>query len=209
MTEQAQRVVARYLVARGIGLGKTWENGRVRIHRYANFYKVWDLANAGKRGKKVRVMRISPNVRYEREWLETQGKFITHHGTYDAIKRFYQDLLHDFPGEISVEEHQERGIDVLPGGTRTIKLKWSMGTTNLSLEATPLDFGVTSSVLMGANEKGQGGFRQDTLYWPRKKADAKRFYGWLAGEGEGKVKRMDIMALRKLWSSIDVQYDFH
>lgn len=207
MTEQAQRVVARYLVARGIGRGKTWENGKVRVHRYANFFKVWDLTNAGKRGKKVRVMSISPNVSYEAKWLETQAKFIPHHGTYDAIKRFYSDLLIDFPGEISIEERQERGIDVLPGGTRTIKAEWDIGTTILTLEATPLDFSVKSSVQF--ESKGKPTFRQDTLYWPRKKADAKRFYGWLAGEGEGKIKRMDIMTLRKLWQSIDVQYDSH
>jgi len=196
--------------AAGIGVGKTWENGKVRIHRYRDFFKVWDLANAGKRGKKVRVMSISPNTKHDDQWLETQSKFMLLQAQgYDSIKRFYEDILHDFPGEITIEEYQERGIDVLPGGTRKIDVQWDYQGHKLDLDATPLDFSVKDSAPLTHHTTGTSIGWQDTLYWPAKKADAKRFYGWLSGEGEGKLKRMGINDLRKLWREIDVRYDFH
>lgn len=203
-----QRVVARY-VAASLGLGQTWENGKVRIHRYANFYKVWDLTNAGKRGKKVRVMSIIPNVAHEREWMETQGKFINTYGTYEGIKSFYEDILHDFPGEILIEENAERGIDVLPGGTEEIDLRWSVGESKMELTATPLEMRVKSSVPLKSQQTGKPFGYQDTLYWADKKADAKRFYAWLSGGGRKLVTRMGILELRKLWNDIGVRYDYH
>jgi len=107
----AERVASRYLekTARGIGLGKTWENGKVRIHRFSNSLHIWDLANAGRRGKKVRRMVVMPNLgpAKETEWLERQSKFVLDYAGrgYDAIKGFYRELQHDFPREIIIEEH--------------------------------------------------------------------------------------------------------
>jgi hypothetical protein len=104
---------------------------------------------------------------------------------------------------------------VLPGGTRTIKVKWNVGTTEYNLEATPLSFSVTHSYLHTPSEEAVARnprikpFRQDTNYWSRKKADAKRFYAWLSGEGEGKLKRMEINDLRKLWNEMNVDFDSH
>lgn len=201
-----ERVAKRYITAAGIELGKTWENGKVRIHRFSNSFKIWDLTNAGKRGKKVRVMNLMPNTHNQsrnEDWMKDQSRFILLNASnYDSIRRFYEDVLLDFPGEILIDEYVERGIDVLPGSTRKIELKWSIDTTIMILTATPLDFQVISSVMIR-------GVRQATSYWPVKKDDAKRFYSWLSGEGEGLVKRMDIQALRKLWRDIDVRYDSH
>jgi hypothetical protein len=213
----AQRVVARFLQARGVARGKTWENGKIRVHRYANFFKVWDLANAGKRGKKVPVLAISPEGYRtdEEDWLERHSRHLVLKagGGFAAIRRHFEGLEGD--DKARIEERQERGIDVLPGGTRTIKVKWNIGTTEYNLEATPLSFSVTHSYLHTPSEEAVARnprikpFRQDTNYWSRKKADAKRFYAWLSGEGEGKLKRMEINDLRKLWNEMNVDFDSH
>ncbi len=42
-----------------IGRGETWENDRVRIHRYAESFLVTERAGAGKRGKRGRVLYVS------------------------------------------------------------------------------------------------------------------------------------------------------
>jgi len=208
----ARRVVARFLQARGVALGKTWENGKVRIHRYANYFKVWDLTNAGKRGKKVRVMDIGPNMgpSKDKDWLERQSRFILLNArTYDTIKAFYSDLMADFPHDISIDEHQERGVDVIPGGTRKIEVQWKHGEVILDLDATPLEFHLRHSAPLSHHTTGESIGCQDTLYWPRNRTAAKRFYAWLSGEGEGKIKRMGIMDLRKLWREIKVDFEWH
>jgi len=209
MTTPAQRVATRFLVAKGLGLGQTWENDKVRVHRYSNSFHVWDLANAGKRGKKVRFMTILPKGYRadEAEWLEQQARYLVLQASrgYDGIKRYFETLSKENDAEIN--ERQERGIDVLPAGTRTIKLKWSIGTTNLRLEATPLKFSVVNSVQHGGD--GKPAFRQDTMYWPYKKDDAKKFYGWLASGGDAKVTKMDLSSLQDIWRQLGVRYDYH
>jgi len=210
MTTQAQRVAARYLIAKGLDLGRTWENNKVRIHRYSNSFHVWDLTNAGKRGKKVRFMTILPKGYRadEAEWLEQQARYLVLNAArgYDGIKRYFETLPKEKAATIN--ERQERGIDVLPAGTRKINLKWADGTTNLRLEADPHTFMVVSSALIGANEKGHGGFRQDTGYHSEKKTGAKRFYGWLVNN-ETKVKKMGISDLRDIWRELKIPYRYH
>lgn len=207
----ARRVVARFLQARGVARGKTWENGKVRIHRYANYFKVWDLANAGKRGKKVPVLAISPEGYRadEEDWLERQSRhlILKAGGGFAAIRRYFEGL--EGTDKAHIEEHQERGVDVLPGGTRKIDIQWKHGDDELDLDATPLEFHLRHSAPLTHHTTGDPIGRQDTLYWPRKRTDAKRFYAWLSGEGEGKIKRMGIMDIRKLMREIGVVFEWH
>jgi hypothetical protein len=212
MASIADRVARRYLTAAGIGLGKTWENGKVRIHRYSNNFTVWDLTNAGKRGKKVREMTIMPNkgMSEEAAWMEGNSKYILlNASSYDKIKSFYEDILVDYPGEIRIDEREVRAIDILPGTVRKIEMQWKVGDSKLDLTATPLEFRVVSSVPLSHPKTGDPIGYQDTSYWSAKKDDAKRFYAWLASEGEGMIRKMDIHALTRLWHNLDVNYDSH
>lgn len=135
----AERVAARFLRAAGLGLGQTVERGDVRIHRFHDFFKVWDLTNAGKRGKKVRVLVLGPSSRYPHNpagWMEGMSKALPEYRSYDAVKRFVDDLLVDFPDEIDVREQAERGVDVTPGGFEPLKIK----TPKVYVEADYGDF---------------------------------------------------------------------
>jgi len=209
MTATPHQIVARYLdkVARGVSRGETWENGKVRIHRYDGSFHIWDLTNAGKRGKKVDMMAVIPHGHRSdtAEWMEGQSKYLVLNArSYDSVKAYLKGLD---PLTVDIHESQERGIDIVPGDKREIKLQWSVGDERLDLKASPLEFLLSSSMpLDRANPKSN--LRQNTLYWHVKKADAAVFYGWLV-DNEARIKTMGIMALHDLWHSLGVNFDSH
>jgi hypothetical protein len=214
MALDVRRVLARFILATGIPLGKTVEVGSARIHRYRDHFKVTDLTNAGKRGKRVRVMNLSPSDSYSgkpEDWMESMGRALPEFPSYDGIKRFIKDVLVDSPGEITLNEFEERGVDVNPGGTVKIEMVTSEG---VEITALPDDFTVRSSFMIHgkspsapANDTGREMW-QDTLYHPAGKKDAQVFYNWLSAN-EAEAKRMGIKELRKLWGDLGVRYDFH
>jgi len=212
MTKEASahQVVDIFLrkAASGIPLGKTWENGKVRVHRFSNSFKVWDLTNAGKRGKKVRVMHLlttTYSMVEEADLLEHNSKYVVLNasGGYDSIKRYFEDV-----DGFRIEESAERGIDVRPGDIRKIEKRWKVGENELDMTATNLEFQVTSSIPLKSKATGKVHARQDTSYWSSDKKSAAIFYAWLM-ENETSVTKMDIHALRDLWSKLRVKYDYH
>lgn len=225
MNKLAEKVAARWFSAKAVPMGKTEEKGKIRVHRYRDQLRVWDLTNAGKRGKKVRSLYVGTTYAFnkgknefggdDQKFLDFASGLAMAAGNYDHFVAVLGDWAEEHPGQVNTSETMERGIDHLPAGSKTYKIQWTMGTTELELEATPLEFRVRSSVLMEPSERllrrnpNAQPFRQDTGYWPAKKADAKKFYGWLATGGEGKIKRMDINDLKKLWGQLKVRYDSH
>lgn len=207
--KEAFRVVARFIAAKGLGLGQTWENGKVRIHRYRGVFHIWDLTNAGKRGKKVRMLGADPGnlpTAEEEKWMEDQSKqlVLKAAGGYDALKRHLMDIGAD------VSERMERGVDVRPGNVREIKLEWNADKDKLRLTATPAEFLLNSSRPIRHPKTGTPIGYQDTLYYPKGKRDAVAFYSWLATEGgEAQIKKMDINEIRRVWDKLKVKYDYH
>ncbi len=219
MDQLTTRVASRFVRADQIPMGKTWEKGSVRIHHYRNHFKVTDLTNAGKRGKRVRVMNISPTYRYKGNhdaWFEQMGKQLPDYPAYDRIKSFMQDILVDYPGEIALNEFEERGVDVNPGGTVKIEFDSVTGQdTSIEVRAEPNDFMLIHRWKLDrgrkpdapANDSG-GEMYQDTIYSPANKASAKIFYNWLQAN-LNEAKRMTIVDFRKLWGDLKIQYDYH
>lgn len=200
----ASRVVTRF--ARGLDLGKTWENGKVRVHRYRNVFHIWDLTNAGKRGKNVRTLSAAPPYSVDPDqWMEEQSKRIVLNaaGGYDTVKKYLDGV------EADTSESTERGVDVRPGNVREIKLQWIVGEDQLRVTATPKEFLLNSSKALKHPKTGDPIGRQDTLYYPKGKRDSAVFYRWLIDGGEAKIQRMEIDAIRKLWDQIKVKYDYH
>lgn len=204
----AKRVVARYLQARGVEVGRTVVVGDVRIKRFADHFRITDLTNAGKRGKKVREMTLSPSYSYpgnKEEWLENMSAYLLDHPSYDRIKSFIKDIQRDFPKEINMDESEVRGIDVTPAqGSTVITLKTNTG---LEIKADPLDWSVKKTVKFKG--KGDSFFNQDTLYYPdRKRLDTQPFYNWLVANMP-EANQMDIEGFKKLWDSLGVRWDSH
>jgi hypothetical protein len=211
MRLSAQKVVARFVLANDIPLGVTREFGSVRVHRYADHFKVTDLTFAGKRGKKVRVMNLSPTYQYKgkpADWMERMSTVLPDYPGYDKIRGLISDLLHDFPGEINMQEFEVRGVDVNPGGTEKIELANANG---IRLTALPDNFTLVSSWKLGdgaANDSDEPSNQQDTLYYPVGKRDAMVFYNWLKAN-RLEAQKMTIEDFRKLWQGIGVKYDHH
>lgn len=212
MKLSAERVLARFVFANEIPLGETKEFGSARIHRYADHFQVTDLTNAGKRGKKVRVMNLSPTYQYQGkpgDWMDRMSKVLPDYPSYDKIRALIADLLHDFPGEIDMREYEVRGVDVNPGGTEKIELANANG---IRVTALPDNFTLVSSWKLNkdapANDSGAVENVQDTLYYPASKKDAKVFYNWLKAN-RPEAQKMTIDDFRKLWQSIGVKYDYH
>jgi len=203
-----KRVVARYIKQAGIEEGRVYVSAEdnVRIQRWRDHFRVWDLTNAGKRGKSVEGFVLSTTHYYKGDaaaWMDNMGKVLPEQGDYNAIVRLIKDVQHDYPNEIEMSEFKEKGINVLPASSAPIQLETDTG---IRIKADPLDFSVVNSVKhMGP--KGNS-FNQDTLFSPRNKKDALLFYTWLK-TNLSKVNKMDMNTLRDTWSSEGVQYDYH
>jgi hypothetical protein len=118
------RIVARFLQASGMQIGDTYEAGTLRAHRYADTIVLWDLTNAGKRGKTVRRFWFSPSHKSNAPLnLDGYAKGIAEYSSYDTAKAFVLDVLHDFPGGLETNERTERGVDVVPAGFKKRVIK--------------------------------------------------------------------------------------
>ena len=119
--------------------GKTIEGPHLRCHVYRSSYRVWGLENAGKRGKTVPVFAL-----YDIDEIRDEDLLLQVEQLGFRMKNMkYEDAL-DKARDLSIyakqhglsspklEEHQERGVDVMPAGFDTIKLK----TQFVELEAS-------------------------------------------------------------------------
>lgn len=205
--------VAKKVLAKGLPLGKTYQNPKVRIHRYRDQVRVTDLTNAGKRGKKVREMVVLPTYAYsgdDQDWLDQQThQFLTYARSsdpYQKSKLYIKDLMVDFPDDIKLVETEYRGVDVEPYGELfEFRLPLDNGG-KLTIKSSPTDFLVVHTARM----KGPRGneFDHDSRFRPRKKKDAVLFYGWMK-DNSSKVKSFKGMTdLFDLWKKLGVNYDY-
>ncbi len=105
--------------------GETWENANLRVHRYHDSLKVWDLKHAGKRGKNVEIMHINirewekPNP--DRAYLDDLAGFLTKTTTYDRYKKLVVSFLktagfNDYGGTFKsvLSFTSEKGVRISP-----------------------------------------------------------------------------------------------
>lgn len=208
------RLASRQKSAYGIPEGKTVDQGRVRIHRYRDHFQVTDLTDAGKRGKRVRVLNVAPSHSYggkTDQWMRSMSVALEDYTEYDRIVGFFRDILVDYPGEIAMRESVVRGVDVNPGGTVRYDFVTQKG---VEVSALPDKFSLKNSVLIRPNRPDQPAndtgkeFYQDTLYWDASKRDAQVFYNWL-GANMDEAKRMGMREFQDLWARLGVRYDSH
>jgi len=109
-------------------IGQTFENASIRVHRWSSAVQVWDLANAGKRGKKVANFSLY-NTDYIKDPIVdsnfnrflfgifplnyAQAKYWAEFIARDAKQR--KDM-----GGPAFEEREARGVDVVPAGCTEI-----------------------------------------------------------------------------------------
>lgn len=200
-----RRVVARHLVALLDAGRSTFTEGGLKIHRYSDNLQITDMANAGKRGKKVRQLYVGtgylPDAENDKILKDAVTQII--HMSYDNAKLHLEKM----PG-LRVEEKELRGVDVEPMGTTINLEKKFPNGGEVRIQASPHSFQVVDSQPINSPGKPAHGFHQDTSYWPSKKQDAIIFYGWLK-ENTSKAGNMTMSELREVWHHLGVRYDSH
>jgi len=147
---QAQtRVASRYLRAlerqgETALVGKTFENQDIRVHVYRSVVMVWDLANAGKRGKTVEKLSLY-NLDFVRDPEVTkqidQWTFRLKSLNYAQAKA-QAETLANLEAGAKFQVVNEKAFDILPAGIKPIKLE----TPQVSIEADLTGFSVRNKV---------------------------------------------------------------
>ena len=192
----------------GLGVGRgTFTDKGLKIHHYRGSLKITDMANAGKRGKKVRVLTVWSNRPNDDETDALLEKAVEHllHLDYDGVKRKLEDVQEQYGQGLKLDETILRGVDVEPEGTKiTLGKKFPDGSS-IEITASPHEFRVTDRHFFPTEK---GGFHQDTMYWGNKKQDGIMFYGWLK-DNLAAASNMTLDQLRDVWNKLGIRYDSH
>lgn len=184
MKKAAKRLLALSNKIAKISIGHDFESEKsmIRAHRFMNSLKVWDLSNAGKRGKKVDsfTIMINEDNDIEVKALEEISKKAEKAKHFIELKleaiSIVDDAL-DNDVQIDFYKNNYRGVDIQPAGFKPIKLKGKY----VDIEAGYNRFVVRD--------------KQDEYNLPtcmpaaNGKRDIKLFYRWLK-DNEKKVKNM-------------------
>jgi hypothetical protein len=109
-----------------MNIGETIERDTVRIHRFDGSFRITDLTNAGKRGKKCHVRAVlygyGPNRLSDLAWEEF-ATALDAVDSYEASAYVCGVVADAHPGGIHIEEHNLRGVDVEPAGFRELVIE--------------------------------------------------------------------------------------
>lgn len=163
-------------------VGTTIENGTLRAHRYRDHVVLWDLTNAGKRGRKVARLTVtvtySLNATAKDNVLEQLAVMIEGLRSFGVAASALGEYAMSNPHTLDLTSTEERGVDVQPAGVQ----KLVINTAKLSLEADPQDFTVRCKL---------DEHNEPTLTTPVKasRTAASAFYRW-ASENQDRITAM-------------------
>jgi len=115
--------------AAGLSVGQTIENENVRVHRYRPSVEITDLTNAGKRGKRCRVLSVYDldMMRGAEGLVEDMMDDLSRVKTYAQAERVvgkFMDEVDELADggyvPIKTDERLVRGVDVAPGDFKPI-----------------------------------------------------------------------------------------
>lgn len=200
LTEKLKRELARH-GGGPIPVGETMENGKIRAHRFASAVRVWDLTNAGRRGKNVDIF-----VMYDLDRVKGYGDLIDAF-TASLRKSDYQTALRNAEQVMStihaaegstwapkLEKRQEKGVRVDPPGQDPINIS----TPLLVARIEPQDF-FFKDLTDKYNEPA-------IMPRKRKRSATKKVYAW-AQQNQDKIQRMSLSEVMDTLRSMKV--DFH
>lgn len=180
-----------------IPVGHTVEQGTVRIHRYRDHYAIWDLTNAGKRGKKVTRLNLVPSYHASMEadvMLENWAKTLGHMTSFNEITRLFSDILHDYPNDFKMDTYEERGVDVMPAGFTPITVKGDHVEVRVELK----DFAVVNTDdqnnLPTCIPAMKGGIKEIPV-----------FYRWVR-DNQSQIKSMTFRDVQKQMEALGLKY---
>lgn len=138
---EAAQAATPVAVATRLAVGCTLENGTLRTHRFRDHLVLWDLTNAGKRGKKVSKLNLQPSFKmsaaHRDAVLEQISILLENLQSYEVAAAVLSQLA-AASKTIDLSTTEERGVDVIPASFKTITIK----TDTLELTASYADFTV-------------------------------------------------------------------
>lgn len=139
---EAQAAGLSMRVATHLAVGCTFDSGNLRTHRYRDNLVLWDLTNAGKRGKKVTKLNVSPsytlNSVQRDAILEQTAAVLEKLQSYQLAASLLAELAATYK-TIDLSATELRGVDVAPTSVKPIHIK----TEILDLTATYSDFSIS------------------------------------------------------------------
>ena len=172
-------------------VGDDKETDVIRIHRYRPSISVWDLTNAGKRGKQVDRFSVDTDRAsggpHAEDLIEQLEKAKSYADALSAAEKWAES------NAVKVYKDQEKGINVAPKGFKPIGVKGK----NVYVSADYNSFHV----------RDQSDINEETCIPAIKggKADNKVFYRWLMDNHE-KVKSMDFNEVCRAMSDNGIRY---
>jgi len=203
-----RRVAARFVCVASLDVGRGVFTEHLKIHRFHGSVRITEMANAGKRGKRVRELTVlAGNMSDQMEDILLKNAVeVILHATYDQAKSALEKLQAE-GAAFKLSERVLRGVDVEPMGTTLNLSKDFPDGSTVRITSSPHDFAVKNTVIIPRGD-GRPGFPQDTLYSPMGKKDAILFYGWLK-DNLAAAGRMTLADLRKVWDTLGVRWDSH
>jgi hypothetical protein len=193
MDKLTVRVVNAYHRKEALDVGRSWENEKWRIHRYRGPIFIWDLTNAGKRGKKVKKLvvneygsggRVSPMESLAMEFILHAKRDVS----YERMKQVAEESGQNF------SEGEERGVDVSPGGFAPLEIRG---------EHVLVQVGWKDFMVRNIDDK----YNEETCI-PAIKGGVRAipaFYRWVQ-DNKAKIEKMIFSDVLKAMRELDVPY---
>ena len=208
-----RRVARRYIAASGLPVGKTYQDERVRIHRYRELFELTDLTDAGKRGKRCQVLRLSLNYGYEGDrdaWFESTADGLMNHTWegYAGVSGYAKFLHNERPDVVAIDINYVKSINVEPyGEIFNFTIKQPNGGS-IEVRSSPNEFRVVDRHYFShPTDPKKPGFFQDSSYWSSKKTDGMAFYAWMKDNHERARRFMNMNMFRSTWRDLGISYD--
>ena len=189
-------------VALGLGVGNEHEDekSKLRFYRFTDSLRVWDLTNAGKRGKKVQSFALlglevrGPDQKIMVDKLVVDLlKSKNFAGALSTAEKAIKELF-EFGIRLELYSSEFKGVDIKPAGFRPIKIK----TDELEIEAGFDDFVVRDLAdknnLPACIPSARGG-----------KRDVLLFYRWVS-DNKTRLKSMTFREVVKALSDAGIKY---
>lgn len=198
MDSLTPRVINAYYRQQRIALdvGRTFENDDYRIHRYRDAIKVTELANAGKRGKKVQVMTLYGQGPMEGFAME----FVMHAkrgDNWNRMKQVGEEAVQAGGGQLYLSFDQERGVDVMPGGFQVVTVNGDKVYVEVGYKEFVVRDKVDQNNLPTCIPAISGGLKSIPV-----------FYRWVK-ENEKKIEKMTFSDVMKAMKDLGVRYHYY
>jgi len=193
MDKVTPRVVNAYYQKQALDVGRTWENENWRIHRYADSIRITELREAGKRGKKVKVISLYGGDRtLPRESIAMEMVMLGKRN--ESYARMLQAAKEAEEIGFTLSEEEQRGVDVPPG---------NFGPMDISGDHIHVRVGWKDFSVKNTDDK----YNEETCI-PAMKGGLKAipaFYRWVS-DNRAKVEKMTFDEVVQTMDTLDVPY---